>query len=308
MALALLWKERGIPSQEALYQFLKAGPFAKRKGRQGIGHAGTLDPFAEGWLLVGVDEGTKLLSFFQGLDKEYIAEMILGATSISLDTDEVLEKAPEGLLENFLARADWEDQLRRHLASSLGEFQQVPPQFSAIRVGGAKRAYDFARAGKTVELKARAARLLEAEHLGASVSGETGLLHWKIRLRVSSGTYIRALARDWAQTLIGFPGLLCGLLRTRISTLGANHPHAGHQYLKLEDLRDFFEVIEVSENEIQSLRKGGLWHPRPSKMPQVLVSRHSGEALAFTEVGSGKLVRVFLSDPFSVPPVLESQG
>jgi tRNA pseudouridine55 synthase len=299
MALALLWKERGIPSQEALSRLLKTGDFTKRKGRQGIGHAGTLDPFAEGWLLVGVDEGTKFLSVFQGFDKEYEASMLLGVSSRSLDTDEALEPAPAGLLENFLADPHWEEKLIDHLKTSIGVFEQVPPQFSAIRVGGSKRAYDFAREGKIVELKARRAEIFAAEHLNAEILD--GQLQWRFRVRVSSGTYIRSLARDWGEKLLGSPGLLNGLVRTRISTLGADLPRSGVHFLKAQDLSEFFDIERISDNEVEALRSSGRWHPRPGSKAQLLVGDDAGP-IAFTEAETGLIGRVFLSNPFDSRP------
>jgi len=301
MALALLWKEKGVRSQDALADLLKNQPFGARKGRKGIGHAGTLDPFAEGWLLVGVDEGTKFLSIFQGFDKEYDVEMLLGATSRSFDTDEEMAFPESSLGEDFFGTSlEAEEKFRSFLASKVGTFDQVPPQFSAIRVGGNKRAYDYARKGETVELKARSATILSAEHKSLKWDSTTyskGVFRWKFTVKVSSGTYIRALSRDWAQELISFPGMLTQLVRSEIAGLGRHHKRSGVHYLSIEDLSPFFEMAPISEFEVQQIRRGGRWLPRETEKAELLLVPETLEIVAFTEAPEGALGRVFLNDP-----------
>ncbi len=304
MALALLWKEKGVRSQEALGNLLQDPAYAPRKGRRGIGHAGTLDPFAEGWLLVGVDEGTKFLSVFQGFEKEYQAEMLIGVTSKSLDTDEDMEFAGDPNFEKFLGpRENWDKKLSQFLESKIGTFDQIPPQFSAIRVGGSKRAYDYARKGETVELKARPATILEAQHLSVEVDSSTyaqPVVKWTFTVKVSSGTYIRSLARDWGQELLGSPGMLSGLIRTEIAGLGKSHKRSGVHYLSVEDLRSFFKLSPISFLEVDGLRNGGLWHARPSDRAELLLCPETMEVVAFTQTPNGNLGRVFLNDPLRI--------
>ncbi len=206
MGLGLFWKPRGPSSSQHLGQVKRdlelGGP-----SRKGIGHTGTLDPFAEGWLLVGWGEGTKLLSALQKLDKVYEAEILLGASSETLDNTASLEVWP-------LEIAPQPEALESFLKTKIGKQMQIPPLFSAKKVEGV-RAYELARKKQDVELKACEVELYSAQHLSL-VKAEKNLWKWTVRLHVSSGTYIRAFARDWAKELFGYEACLSGLKRTGI--------------------------------------------------------------------------------------------
>jgi tRNA pseudouridine(55) synthase len=266
------------------------------KAREGIGHTGTLDPFAEGLLLVGTEEATKLLSPLGGLDKTYEATALLGLTSDTLDP-EGAPRAPERPLAARLRELERQGAWDAYLASKVGVFEQVPPAYSAIQVDG-QRAYDLARKGQAVELKARSARILAARSLGVDIGEFRGhpVLRWRFEVRVSAGTYIRCLARDWGEELTGFPGMLEKLLRTGVGPYRAESLPGGHRKLGLADLGALFEPIRASQAEKDALRKGGLWKARPAEN-RGLVLGPQDEILAWTEAGSGKLGRVFTADP-----------
>lgn len=170
-----------------------------------IGHAGTLDPMATGLLILGVGKATKQLGNILGLPKTYTAEITLGATSTTDDKEGELQGT------GYRAQADKDDDesplpdkggrewvsledVQVCLNKFIGEQQQTPPQFSAIKING-QRAYKKARQGETVELKPRTITIYDIK----LISYQYPLI--KIETSVSSGTYIRSLARDVGQVL-----------------------------------------------------------------------------------------------------------
>jgi tRNA pseudouridine55 synthase len=300
VALGLLWKAPGIGSQDALGR-LKRDLGLPGKAREGIGHTGVLDPFAEGWLLCGTEEGTKLLAPLSGLDKTYEAQMLIGWTTATLDsTSEALHA--EGLtaqaLRDWLARdlSRLDAELREFLSHQIGaSFDQIPPQFSAVHVDG-KRAYDWARKGVEKELKPKRVHILEAAHLGTERGPENSIL-WSFRVRVSSGTYIRALARDWATELASYPGHLTSLVRRAVGDFGRGVEASAWTLLELSDLKGLFDIHYLTAHEADRLRQHGQWQPRPHARPCLLVGPGDSGVIAWTEALSGKLGRVFTADP-----------
>lgn len=168
-----------------------------------IGHAGTLDPLATGVLVLCTGKCTKQIEELQTHTKEYLATLQLGATTVSYDKEhEVNATFPT----EHITRASIEEALRRFV----GDIQQVPPTFSAVKVGG-KRAYDIRRAGKSVELTAKAVRINEIEL--QDFDADAMLL--TLRVVCGKGTYIRALARDLGRAL-NSGAYLTSLRRTRV--------------------------------------------------------------------------------------------
>lgn len=172
-----------------------------------VGHAGTLDPLATGVLLVCTGRATKRIAELQEGMKEYVAEITFGATTPSYDLEKEID-----------ATYPWEHITPELIAETLPKFQghlmQVPPVFSAVKVDG-KRAYNYARKGKEVEIKAKPLEIKELE-----------VLNWeapKLTLRVlcSKGTYIRALARDLGEAM-NSGAHLTALRRTRVGEYTIN--------------------------------------------------------------------------------------
>lgn len=163
------------------------------------GHAGTLDPMATGVLLVAVGAATRLISYAQGHEKVYRATFRLGITS---DTDDITGNVTT-VAENIDVSRE---QLDAVLATFLGTIEQVPPQFSAIHVDG-KRAYDLARAGQSVDLKARE---IEVHEIRLERFEGNEFVCW---IRCGSGTYIRSIGRDVGQ-ILG-----CGTVMTALERL-----------------------------------------------------------------------------------------
>ena len=176
-------------------------------GTRKIGHAGTLDPMATGLLVLGVNSSTRLLTFFVGLDKEYLATIRLGVASTTDDADgELLERADAATLAAVTTES-----LHAGVAALTGAISQRPSSVSAIKVDG-KRAYTRVREGEDVVLAERSVTVSAFEILAVR-RGEW--LDVDVRVECSSGTYIRALARDLGAGL-GVGGHLTALRRTRI--------------------------------------------------------------------------------------------
>jgi tRNA pseudouridine55 synthase len=178
-------------------------------GTRKVGHAGTLDPMATGVLVIGIGRATRLLTYVTGADKEYTATIRLGQSTTTDDAEgEVLTSVDAEALDL--------EQVRAAAARLTGQIQQVPSAVSAIKVDG-QRAYARVRAGEAVVLAARPVTVAAFDVLGARVGA--GVLDLDVRVVCSSGTYVRALARDLGAALhVG--GHLTALRRTRVAGFG----------------------------------------------------------------------------------------
>jgi tRNA pseudouridine55 synthase len=195
-------------------------------GTRKVGHAGTLDPMATGVLVVGVGRATRLLGHLTLTEKAYDATVRLGVTTTTDDAEgEVVATAGTATLD--------EQQVRDAFAAFTGEIDQVPSAVSAIKVDG-RRAYARVRAGEDVELAPR--RVTVHELVVRAVRGD----EVDLSLRCSSGTYVRAIARD-AGAALGVGGHLTALRRTAVGpfTLGRART--------MEQLTDDFEVVPIAE-------------------------------------------------------------
>ena len=193
-------KPKGISSHGVV------GRIRKITGEKRVGHGGTLDPFAEGVLVIGVGrESTKKLGvILKGTDKEYLATIELGRTSTTGDSEGELRRAVEEEVVLQIKR----ETIEKALLKFRGEILQTPPIYSALKVQG-QPAYRLARAGKNFVLPERKVRIKELEIL------EFVPPRLKLKVVVSSGTYIRTLAEDIGRAL-GVGAYLKELLRTRV--------------------------------------------------------------------------------------------
>jgi tRNA pseudouridine55 synthase len=178
-------------------------------GTRKVGHAGTLDPMATGVLVVGIERATKILGLLTATDKSYAATIRLGQTTST-------EDAEGEVLETVSAAGVDETQIESAVAALRGEIDQIPSAVSAIKVGG-QRAYKLAREGQAVELAPRTVRIERFDVL--SVRREGDFVDVDVVVDCSSGTYIRALARDVGAAL-GVGGHLTALRRTRVGSFG----------------------------------------------------------------------------------------
>jgi len=192
----LIKKPSGITSHDVVDKLREITKIKK------IGHAGTLDPFAKGLLILGIGrQFTKKLSNFQKEDKEYIATLRLGAESDTFDREgKIVERKVEKIPEI--------KEIEKVLKSFLGEILQVPPIFSAKKIKG-KKLYELARKGIKIEPKPQKVKIYEISIL------EYKFPHLKIKVKCSSGTYIRSLANDIGKKL-GCGAYLEELIRTNI--------------------------------------------------------------------------------------------
>jgi len=205
-------------------------------GTRKVGHAGTLDPMATGVLIVGVEKATRLLGHLMLTEKRYDATVRLGVTTTTDDAD-------GEFVGNWSTAALDEDQVRAAFAEQVGDLLQVPSAVSAIKVDG-KRAYQRVREGEAVELKARPVKVHElvVHKLHRDPGGPGGelFLDADISVRCSSGTYIRAIARDVGQSL-GVGGHLTALRRTAVGPYGLDVAHT------LDELAESFTVLPIAE-------------------------------------------------------------
>lgn len=185
-----------------------------------VGHAGTLDPLATGVMTVCTGRKTKWIEKLQAETKEYVAEIRLGATTPSFDLETEIDA-------EYPYQHISEQTVRETLQQFVGEIQQVPPAFSAVKVDG-KRAYEFARKNEDIELKPK---LLVIDTIELLLCELPTIV---IRVVCSKGTYIRALARDIGIAMQS-GAHLTGLKRTRVGNITLNN------CLEMSDLDDFFD-------------------------------------------------------------------
>jgi tRNA pseudouridine55 synthase len=286
-----------------------------------VGHTGTLDPLATGVLVLATDDSTKLVQFLEKDSKDYLAFVSLGAGTPTLDAEgPLLETSP---VTNELLEPE---RIRAVLEEFIGPQQQLPPAYSAIHVGG-QRAYDLARSGQDVKLEPRNVTIHQLQHeltlpnmqdfhkleyqpvtqpdfaggvgWGASPNGYTFAFPvplgdfptLMLNVSVSSGTYIRSLARDIGLKL-GVPAHLAGLIRTRVGKFQLKDA------AKLEDLRPEQAIPDLEALDLPVLRlnaqqardvRDGKRHPSDHTGLVTLI--HDGQLVAIAE-GDGSSLKV----------------
>lgn len=244
--LLLVDKPQGITSHDVVSRVRRG--FGTRK----VGHAGTLDPMATGLLLIGIEGATRLLTFLVGADKTYTATIRLGQATDSDDADGEITATAD-------ATAVTDEQIAVGIAALTGDIQQVPSTVSAIKVDG-RRAYDLARAGETVELKSRAVTVSRFDVL--AIRREGALVDIDVVVDCTSGTYIRALARDLGAGL-GVGGHLTALRRTHVGPFAVADAAVLNDDIGRAQTASPAEVgalilgrFDVTEDEARDLRHG----------------------------------------------------
>lgn len=251
------------------------GVFRERR----IGHGGTLDPMATGVLPIFVGRATRGVEFFESAEKEYIAGLRLGVVTNTQDTTgEILEEHPV-----TVTRA----QVEEALTGFLGKQQQLPPMYSAVKIGG-KKLYELARQGKTVERKPREIELLELELLEGEGS------EYRFRVRCSKGTYVRTLCHDLGAAL-GCGGCMSSLRRTKAGCYSLEQAVTMEQLLAMENpaqhllpidtLFAALPAVTVHENQLKAVFNGAAIRMKLLEDGEYRVYAPDGE---FLMVGSAK--------------------
>lgn len=238
-----IYKPKGITSFDVIFKLRKILQIKK------IGHTGTLDPMAEGVLIVALSEATKIIEFMMMHEKAYSAEIILGSESTTYDA--------EGELKIVGSQKPDFEQVQDVLNTFKGEVDQVPPIYSALKING-KKAYELAREGKKIEMKSRKVTINDI------VLIDYNYPTLNIDVECSSGTYIRSLAHDIGQKL-GTGAYLSKLLRTKVGhfliedsvSLEDLEIDGLDKYLiPIEALSLNFPSVEISRNELNKLNLG----------------------------------------------------
>jgi len=243
-----------------------------------VGHAGTLDPAADGVLVICLGPATKLADYVQALPKQYLADVRLGATSTTDDTEGEIVETPR-------AAPPPPQAVRDALARFAGQIQQVPPAHSAVHVAG-RRAYKLARAGEKPVLAPRTVTIHEIRLLACEFP------RLQIDVRCGSGTYIRSLARDIGEAL-GVGGYCAALTRTAVGPFTIDRAHTPDDLRPAEHLLDPLTALDalakvpVTSDQADLIRNGRcVALDAPPDPGEVALLDEAGRLLALATVQS----------------------
>jgi tRNA pseudouridine55 synthase len=272
--LLVIDKSKGVTSHEVVSHVRRV------MGTRRVGHGGTLDPMATGVLLVGCGAATRLLGYLAKADKEYLATIRLGESTVTDDADgQVVSRAGPG---EVLALSD--EQVREGILRLTGPILQVPSSVSAIKVGGT-RSYARVRAGEQVDLPARPVQVTAFEVIDQRLADER--LDLDVRVTCSTGTYVRALARDLG-AMLGVGGHLTALRRTRVG------PWLDRDAIGVPDLQADPDPVH---------RLVGLARAAAASFASVVVDEH-----AAADVRHGRPIALPAGDRQSPAAILDSDG
>lgn len=278
-----IYKPKGITSHDVIHKLRKALKIKK------IGHAGTLDPLAEGVLPVAISYATKLIDFLPE-DKEYIADFKFGYTSLSYDAETELEK--------FSDKTATLNDVENILPEFFGDIKQRPPIYSAIKVGGQKL-YELARNGVSeVEVPERTINVSKIELVNFDENTQTG----KILIACSKGTYIRSIINDIGQRL-GVGAVMTSLIRSKSGGMSVENSvnvnditdvDVAQKYLINLDKVFNFASVEIDDVELERVKNGNSIRRNISDGFAFIV--YNSEIIAFAEISSSKvkIKKVFL--------------
>ncbi len=271
-------KPEGWTSQDVVSKL--RGVFHEKR----IGHGGTLDPMATGVLPVFVGRATRGVEFFEHAEKTYCARLQLGCTTDTQDSmGRILEEKPV-----TCSAQDVEQVLK----TFVGQIQQIPPMYSAIKIGG-KKLYELARAGKEVERKPRQITVFSLE--GKRISDT----EWELMVHCSKGTYIRTLCHDIGQAL-GCGGIMTALRRVKAGAYSLEDSYPLEQVISCEDPEKLLIPVEslftqypqlsLSPAQEKCVRNGAAFTYNGSGTYRVY--GQEGDFLALCQVRDGKLCTV----------------
>ncbi|MCW2929226.1 MAG: tRNA pseudouridine synthase [Actinomycetia bacterium] len=291
--LVIVDKPAGMTSHDVVARIRRLA------GTRRVGHAGTLDPMATGVLVVGVEQATRLLGHLALTAKEYQATIRLGQ---STTTDDAEGEVTGGATGSGVTR----EQLAAEIAPLTGEIMQVPPGVSAIKVNG-QRAYKLTRAGAEPEMKPRPVTVYDFTVTGVAKDGD--FLDVDATIRCSSGTYIRALARDLGAAL-GTGGHLAALRRTLVGAYDISQARTLAQLAERYEVTPLaqaasaaFPGVELTDSQAQRLAHGAQLPLRDVATPSategdpLAAFAPDGSLVALVTVESGRLrsMAVFVS-------------
>lgn len=294
--LLVVDKPEGMTSHDVVARIRRAS------GTRKVGHAGTLDPMATGVLVVGVERATRLLGHLALVDKRYLATIRLGATTVTDDR----EGEPLGMASREALAGVSDDAIRAGVAALTGDIRQRPSAVSAIKVAG-RRSYDRVRAGEDVVLAERPVRIARFDALairrGPGDSESGGCIDVDVDVECSTGTFVRALARDLGAAL-GVGGHLTALRRTRVGPFADPFPladvqadPAGHLVPLDEVAAACFPTWRVDASASRSVAYGQriAWTGPPNEAGPMAVVSPEGHllALAVDEGGMTRYLAVF---------------
>lgn len=271
--ILLVNKPIGPTSRDIVNVLAKAFPNDK------FGHAGSLDPFASGLLIIGVNEGLKCIQFFENLHKTYFASLMLGVATNSGD------KEGEVIKEEKIPNLN-KEQINETLKSFLGESLQTPPMFSAIKIDGVPL-YKLARRGKEIERKPRKIFIDDINLISFDKE------HLIFSLTCSKGTYVRTLGEEIAKKLNTI-GHLDGLLRQKIGKFSLEKAKIAENIkesdvIPLEEAMYFLKVIEVGGIDEKKIINGAKIHLESKEDIVLIKLKSSGKIKAIYERGIDRL-------------------
>ncbi len=241
-----------------------------------VGHSGTLDPNAEGAMLIATNKYTKLFEYISNKDKTYVVKSLFGYDSETLDTDSEFNKIDNINLNQI------KEEFSEAVNNKLGESFQIPPKYSAIKVKG-KRLYKYAREGKEIDIPKRKINVKEIEIL--SLNNEKA----EIKFKVSEGTYIRTLISDIAKDINTF-GIVSELKRISIGNLDINHSSYINDIKKLDpkttpdplsqnEIIDL-PILKVNKNDLINIKNGELMKNDLFKTKETYILEYDGYVVA----------------------------
>ena len=263
-------KPKTWTSQDLCTKFKKIYNFDK------VGHSGTLDPNAEGAMLIATNKYTKLFDYISNKDKTYIVKSIFGYDSETLDIDSEIEKKHKINLNEIL------DEFTEAVNNKIGESFQIPPKYSAVKVKG-KRLYKYAREGREIDIPKRKINVKEIQIL--SLDNEKA----EIKVKVSEGTYIRSLISDIAKDINTF-GIVSELKRISIGNIDIHHksyindirtlnPKTSPYPLSQNEIIDH-PILKVKEKDLINIKNGELMNNELFKTKETYILEYEGSVVA----------------------------
>lgn len=269
-------KDKGMTSRDVV------NIVSKKLKTKKVGHSGTLDPLATGVLVLGINKYTKVLPLLDNLEKEYVAEVLVGK---SYDTLDITGKLEEEIDVKDLDK----DRLEKVILSFKKTYLQEIPLYSAKKING-KKLYEYAREGKKIELPKKEVSIFDIKLI--DIYKKDNEYYFKIYCKVSKGTFIRSLINDIGKE-IGIPMSMSNLERIKVGNFdikGSNKIDDDYKYLKIENIFDY-PIYELDDNTYFKV-KNGVSLPSRNYQDIVLFKYHGEEVALYKK--DNNLMKVLL--------------